>query len=180
MQTLYLIRHTTPAIAPGTCYGQLDIGVASSFAQEAQQVRELLPQVEFILTSPLSRARKLAEYLAQERHSEVRSDARLMEKHFGDWEGRAWDSIAREEIEAWTEDVEGYAPAGGESARQVARRVRAVLREVAQLPHDSIAVTTHGGIIRTILAQLGETPLTDVLRWEVGYGAVIAVRNSRR
>ena len=38
MQTLYLIRHTAPDIAPGTCYGQLDIGAADSFEEEASHV----------------------------------------------------------------------------------------------------------------------------------------------
>ena len=177
MQTLYLIRHTTPDIAPGICYGQLDIDVADSFETEAHNVSKWLPPVDLIITSSLKRASRLAEYLAQARRCELRGDARLMEKHFGAWEGQAWDSIARGEIDAWAADVMGYAPPGGESAQQLMRRMQILLRDVAQLSQQRIALVAHGGSIRAMLALIGEVPLVDILGWEVGYGAVIGLRN---
>ena len=183
MQTLYLIRHTTPDIAPGVCYGQLDIDVADSFEEEANHVLRWFPSVELVITSPLQRTRRLAEHLAQAQPCELRSDARLMEKHFGVWEGKAWDDIARNEIDAWATDVIGYAPPGGESAQQMMQRMQTFLRDVAQLPQQSIALVAHGGSIRAILAQIGDVPLADTFGWEVGYGAVIGIhvcRNSVR
>lgn len=177
MQTLYLIRHTTPRIAPGICYGQLDIGVADSFAEEADNVLHWLPPLELIITSPLQRTRRLAEHLAQAQHCELRSDARLMEKHFGAWEGKAWNDIARSEIDAWSADILGYTPPGGESAKQLMQRVQMCLRDVAQLPQKNIALVAHGGSIRTLLAQIADTPLADTLNWKIDYGAVIGVRN---
>lgn len=179
MQTLYLIRHTTPRIEPGICYGQLDIGVADSFKEEANDVLRWLPPVELIITSPLQRARRLAEHLAQTQHCELRSDARLMEKHFGAWEGEAWDSIARHEIDAWSADILGYTPPGGESAQQLMQRVQNFLCDVTQLPQRNIALVAHGGSIRTLLAQIGDVPLADTLNWKIEYGAVIGVRISR-
>lgn len=175
-KTLYLIRHTTPHIAPGTCYGQLDIGVAGSFVEEAHEVLRWLPPLELIITSPLQRSRRLAEHLNQAQHCELRSDPRLMEKHFGAWEGKAWNDIARNEIDAWAADVSGYAPPGGESAQQLMQRMQILLRDVVQLPQQSIALITHGGSIRALLAQIGDVPLADTLSWEMGYGAVIGVR----
>lgn len=176
MRTLYLIRHTTPDIAPGICYGQLDLGLAASFEHEAKQVLNWLPPAGTILTSPLLRARKLAEYLAQAQKSELRTDKRLQEKHFGAWEGRAWNDIERAELEAWAADVMGYAPPGGESARQLMLRVQTLLEDIAQLPHGDIILVTHGGVIRAMLAQIGKLPLPNTLRWDVDYGAVAAVR----
>lgn len=175
-QTLYLIRHTTPRIAPGACYGQLDIGVADSFDEEANDVLNWLPPLELIITSPLQRTRRLAERLAQSQHCELRSDARLMEKHFGAWEGRAWDDITRSEIDAWAADVSGYAPPGGESAQQLMKRVRMCLHEVVQLPQRNIALVAHGGSIRALLAQIANIPLTNTLDWKIEYGAVIGSR----
>lgn len=176
MQILYLIRHTTPRIAPGTCYGQLDISLAESFEAEAEQVLHWLPPVELILTSPLQRAQRLAVHLARGRQCELRSDARLMEKNFGVWEGKAWNEIARKEIDAWAEDVMGYAPPGGESAQQVVQRTKILLSEIAQLPQQRIALVAHGGSIRAMLAQMGGVSLVEILKWEVGCGAVIGVR----
>lgn len=175
MQTLYLIRHTTPAIAPGICYGQLDVGVAESFAEEASNILHYLPPQQLILTSPLRRTRRLAEHLAQAQHCELRSDARLMEKHFGRWEGKAWNGIARDEIDAWVNDVMGYAPPGGESARQLMQRAGTLLRDVRQLPQQNIALVTHAGSIRAMLALLGGIPLTEVLEWQLEYGAVVGM-----
>jgi len=177
MQTLYLIRHTSPRIVPGVCYGQLNIDVAGSFDEEANNVLRWLPPMELILTSPLLRARRLAEFLAQAQHCELRSDARLMEKHFGAWEGKTWDDIARSEIDAWAADVMGYAPPEGESAQQLMQRVQSFLREVERLPQRDIAIVAHGGSIRAMLAQFAEVPLLNTLDWKMEYGAVICVQN---
>lgn len=179
MQTFYLIRHTKPNIAPGTCYGQLDIGVADSFEQEAQRVRHWLPPVELVLASPLQRSKRLGEFLAQAQRCELRSDTRLMEKHFGAWEGQAWDDIARSEIDAWAADVMGYAAPGGESAQQLLQRVQDLIRDLAQLPQHNIAIVAHGGCIRALLAMIAEMPLVDTLDWQIEYGAVIGIRSCR-
>lgn len=173
---LYLIRHTRPDIAPGICYGQLDVELTNSFETEANAVANHLSSLNLIITSPLLRTRKLAEHLA--RRCDMRVDARLMEKHFGVWEGRAWNDIARCEIDAWAADIMGYAPQGGESAQQVMQRVQAFMHDAVQLPQQNIAVIAHGGTIRAILALLADIPLIDTLNWEIEYGAVIAVRFS--
>ena len=176
MQTQYLIRHTTPSIAPRICYGQLDIDVAGSFESEANNVLSWLPPLKLVLTSPLLRTQRLGEHLAQAHRCELRGDARLMEKHFGKWEGKPWDDIARSEIDAWAADVMGYAPPGGESAQQLMQRVGALLREVAQQPQQNIAVIAHGGSIRAMLALIAAVPLENTLKWKIEYGAVISVR----
>lgn len=171
---LYLIRHTTPDIAPGICYGQLDIGLGGNFKAESDAVLNHLPSLDLVITSPLQRCKKLAGLLDQ--HCEVEVDARLMEKHFGAWEGRAWNDIASIEIDAWAADIMGYAPKGGESAQQVLLRVKTFMQDITRLPQRNIALVTHGGTIRAILALLADIPLTDTLEWEIDYGAVIGMR----
>jgi alpha-ribazole phosphatase len=177
MQTLYLIRHTKPDIAPGICYGQLDIDVAASFEEEANHVLRCLPPLELVVASPLLRAHRLGEFLAQAQGRPLRSDARLMEKHFGAWEGKPWDDIPRHEIDAWAANVMDYAPPGGESAQQLMRRVQECMDDLAQLPQQHIALVAHGGSIRALLALIADMPLTETLNWAMGYGAVICVRN---
>lgn len=175
-QILYLVRHTAPDVAPGICYGQLDLDVAASFEQDARQVLSWLPPAQLILTSPLLRSRKLAAYLAQERNCGLRTDALLIEKNFGAWEGKAWDAIERSQIDAWAADVLDYAPPGGESARQLMLRVETLLGSISRLPQRNIILVTHGGVIRALLALSGKLALSDTLKWELDYGAVIAVR----
>ncbi len=175
-RTLYLIRHTTPDIAPGVCYGQLDVDVCATFSDEAAQVLRWLPQADLFIASPLRRAARLAEYLATAQQTELRFDARLMEKHFGAWEGRAWDALARTELDAWSADLMGYAPPGGESAARLMQRAKDLLDDLARLPHTTLALVAHAGTIRALLAHLGGLPLAATLRWDLPYGAVIGAR----
>jgi len=176
MQKLYLVRHTAPRVAPGVCYGQLDVEVADTFEEEAQHVRRWLPPVELVLASPLRRTQRLAAHLARIHGCELRNDARLMEKHFGAWEGKAWDEIARSEIDAWAADVIGYAPPGGESALQLMQRVEGALHDIAQLPQRDIAIVAHAGSIRALLALLAGIPLAHTLAWGIEFGGVIGAR----
>lgn len=176
MQTLYLIRHTKPNIEPGICYGHLDLSVADSFDAEATRVLHSLPALELIIASPLLRTHRLGEFLAQELQCPLRSDTRLIEKHFGTWEGKAWDDIPRREIDAWAADLMDYAPPGGESARHLMQRVQEFMDDLAQLPQQHIALVAHGGSLRALLALIADIPLTDTLNWTMEYGAVVCVR----
>lgn len=174
MRTLYLIRHTQPDIRPELCYGQLDIDVTDDFAAQASLVAARLPELELVISSPLLRTRKLAAFIAPQ--GALRLEARLMEKHFGIWEGLAWDDIPRRQIDDWATDIMAYAPPGGESAQQLMQRVGEWLRELENQPEATIALVTHAGVIRAILSQLANIPLAHTLHWQIDYGAVIAVR----
>ncbi|MDE7397095.1 MAG: histidine phosphatase family protein, partial [Muribaculum sp.] len=79
---LTLVRHTTPDVARGTCYGWTDLPVASSFSEEAAVVKESLDVARYsrIYSSPLSRCRELARYCCGER--DVILDADLREMNF--------------------------------------------------------------------------------------------------
>lgn len=176
VKNLTLVRHTAPGIARGICYGQLDVDVADSFALEAAEIKGWLQPVDLLIASPLQRTRRLAEHLASAYGCELLEDPRLMEMHFGDWEGRAWNDIARGEIDAWSADVLHYSPPNGESAQQMMQRVHSLLQYVAQLPQRHIAVVAHGGSIRAVLAQLAGISLSRTLDWQIDYGAVINLR----
>jgi alpha-ribazole phosphatase len=99
-----------------------------------------------------------------------------MEMNFGNWEGRAWNDIARSEIDAWSADILHYTPPNGESAQQMMLRVQGMLQDLAQLPQQRIALVAHGGSIRAMLAQLAGMPLSHTLNWQIEYGAVISTR----
>ncbi|HEY6096364.1 MAG TPA: alpha-ribazole phosphatase [Gallionellaceae bacterium] len=177
-QTLYLVRHTRPLIEAGICYGQLDVGLADSFAAEAAAVAASLPTPQLILSSPLQRSHRLAAYLAQIYDCELRCDERLKEMHFGDWEGRAWNDIERSELEAWSADILNFTPPHGESALQLTQRVSALLDELAHLPLQRIALVAHGGSMRAVLAHAAGIPLSTTLSWQIDFGSVVAVRRN--
>ncbi|NDU92622.1 MAG: alpha-ribazole phosphatase family protein, partial [Ferrovum sp.] len=147
---IWLIRHTTPEIETGICYGQSNIGVADTFAQEANMVRDKLPDLSgvTIYTSPLNRCRQLAEYLSQRAPL---LDPRLMEMHFGDWEGQHWADIDQEALKHWGNNYIFEAPPNGESLEKLHARCGGFYDKVASGQDETVILVTHGGVIRSIL-----------------------------
>lgn len=189
---LLLIRHPQPLGAEGLCYGQHDLEAEiDPVALEA--LREQLSALgvnlggpvlgaeagatskamsgEFsgpntpLWSSPLRRCRILAEAL----HPSPRFDDRLMELNFGLWEGRPWEAIPRAELDAWAADVTGYAPPGGESAKDLNRRLGAFLSEHGA---ETMVLVTHAGVIRTLLARAAGQAVSEWLNWPVGFGSL--------
>ena len=164
---LHLIRHPKPLIAPGVCYGQLDIP-AENPAGLVAGLRRQIPAEVPVWSSPLQRCRALAGAL----HPAPRFDERLMEMNFGLWEGRPWDAVPRSERDAWAADLMGFAPPGGESAEQVKERLSGC---VAACAREEIALVTHAGIIRLLLSMHHQQPLRDFLDYPVPYGGLVTV-----
>ena len=171
---LILLRHTTPDVAPGICYGQTDLDVAESFETEAACVDAALPPFERIVSSPLQRCLKLAEFISKRSNIPVTHDPRLMELDFGTWEGRAWSEIARSEIDAWAADFYHARPHGGESVAILRARVRTALEELSDQDRPTLIVS-HAGVIRAALAR-GEAP--EDFDTEIAFGGFITMSNT--
>ena len=163
MVTLWLVRHALPLVAPGTCYGRLDVPAESAATQAAAQgLAQALPTGLRTISSPLQRCTQLAESLCQLRHPATFStDNRLAEMDFGAWEGQAWDQISPAAFDAWTHDFAHHAPGGGETVDGFIRRVAAALDATRHEKQDTLWIT-HAGVMRAVavLQTLGKaTPL---------------------
>jgi alpha-ribazole phosphatase len=141
---LHVIRHTTPKVTPGMCYGSLDLDVTDQFSDEADAVRSQL-RVNFsqVYSSPLKRCVDLADYIG----FPYVVDARLREMDFGYWEGKLWTEIDPIEMQAWKDDIVEYRIPGGENFRDVVDRVSAFL-EI--LPAGETLLVTHAGVIKAL------------------------------
>ncbi len=157
---IYLIRHTKVNVEPGICYGQKDVDLAESYPEELETVKEKLKDIDFdlIISSPLSRAKKLATDIFGD---QVDVDQRLMELNFGDWEGKVWDEIKDPLFPVWMEDFVNKKCSNGESFVMLRDRVLEFWNEVKSKDCKKIAVFTHGGVIRTILAMEKNIKLED-------------------
>jgi len=172
--TVYLVRHPPPDCTGGFCYGQMelavtDIEVARALAAVRMQITPPTIARAAIYSSPLLRCLKFAEALALP--GKPRIAEQLLEMSFGAWEGKSWDLIERQEIDAWAADVWGYRPGGGESADMVAARWDRWLQDVRVTTGDIIAIT-HAGVIRVALALAGSAPRTSLLDAEIPFGSV--------
>lgn len=92
---------------------------------------------------------------------------------FGSWEGRPWDAIGREAMDAWMRDFARHAPGGGESVDALMRRVAAAYDETAHAARDC-AWITHAGVIRAaLLLHQGRRTVTSADHWPsaaIGFG----------
>jgi alpha-ribazole phosphatase len=173
---IYLIRHTTPSVAPGMCYGQTDLDVTESFPAEAAMIRKHVPAtIGLVYSSPLKRCTLLADLLFPGRP--LRLAEELMEIHCGEWEMRAWDELPPEEVNPWIADFVRVRIPGGESYVDLHQRVNRCWEDIRQEKGvGDIAVVAHGGVIRSILAGISDTALADSFKaFSPHYGCVIRV-----
>ena len=170
-----LVRHTRPAAAATLCYGRTDLALSDGWRADVAACIAGLPPAPRVYTSPSMRCRVLAREIGRRDRVEVRVDDRLQELDFGRWEGRPWDAIPADEIEAWKDDLLDYAPGGGESLRMLWARVQR-WREDALAPIDERAiVVTHQGPIRALAAQLCGQPVERMFTRRVPWGGVIGI-----
>src|ERR1700732_2888454 len=100
MKEIYLIRHTTPLVAKGICYGQTDLDITDSFNEEAAIIGQYLPEkMESVHSSPLQRCSRLASHLFPAHSMDLHNE--LMEIHCGEWEMKGWDELPKEVIDPW-------------------------------------------------------------------------------
>lgn len=168
---LILLRHTTPEVEPGICCGQTDLDVAATFETEAIATLAALPQAHRIVTSPLVRCRKLADFIGDRSQLAVEEDSRLKEMDFGSWEGRAWSAIPRAEIDAWAADFFNARPHGGESVAMLQARTFDALADWRQRD-ELVLIVTHAGVIRAALAG-GET--AEDFRVQIDFGGFVTM-----
>lgn len=169
---IYLVRHTTPLVETGTCYGQSDLDVAESFEAEAKAIDGFIPtHIQTIYTSPLQRCKKLADRLFVQQEKIIHPH--LMELDCGQWEMRKWDDIPRSETEPWMQNFVHVKVPGGESYIDLHQRCVALFEN--KLIHEApLAVVTHAGVIRSTLSHITNTALEDSFKvFKIYYGCVI-------
>ncbi len=151
--SVLLIRHgPTHWNAHGRIQGQTDVPLTS--AARAELGRRAIP-AEFtgfcLVASPLQRAMETARLLCGE---DPAPEPRLAEMSWGEWEGETLRDLRRRHGSRMVEDeMRGldFNPPGGESPRQVQKRLQAWLDEVARAGRPVLGVT-HKGVIRAALA----------------------------
>ncbi len=167
--TLWLVRHAQVLLEPGMCYGALDVAADPEATRQcAEALAAKLPPNAVVSTSPLQRCTQLAEVLMELRPDlSLQADARLQEMNFGNWEGRPWATIAREEFDDWTANFGEYAVGGdGESTNGVMARVAQAFDELPA-GYDAVWIT-HAGIIRAAqLVAKGIRQVADAGQWPV-------------
>lgn len=169
---IYLIRHTTPKIAKGICYGQSDLELTSNFNKEAEAVQHLLEKpLDYIFSSPLKRCANLADSFG----ISVQKEPRLMELSFGDWEMKKWKDIPQPALNEWMEHYVTQAPPKGESYKKLKARVVEIFKGIISQNRSSTGIITHAGPIRAILSHVLNLSLKDTFTLKIDYGSITKI-----
>lgn len=175
-----LIRHTSVDVPSGTCYGQTDVPLRSTFPEEARAVREGLANhlpFDAVYTSPLSRCTRLAAYCG---YPDARRDARLLEMNFGAWEMQRYDEIRDPHLAEWYADYLHQPATDGESFEEQLKRVSSFLDELRKKNYRRVAVFTHGGVVVCALIYAGLVRPEEAFSQVPSYGGVISISLPRQ
>jgi probable phosphoglycerate mutase len=186
--TLYFVRHgETDWNLTQRYQGWRDIPLnATGRAQAARNGRRLAEvigkdaAIYDYRASPLKRARETMEIVRRElglEPEDYRADDRLLELHYGHWEGLLWselptldpDGFAARKLDAW-----GWQPRGGESYRMLSERVARWVSEIER----STVVAAHGGVSRVLRGLVLGLPGVEVPTLPVPQDRVLVVRAS--
>ncbi|WP_397452957.1 histidine phosphatase family protein [Pseudomonas sp. NA-150] len=184
-RTLYLIRHgETDWNAQRRLQGRRDIPLNATGRLQAAAsglclnwLHPAAAQLDFI-ASPLLRTRETLQIIRRHLGLEAqdyRTDERLMEIDFGEWEGLDWQQIAERDplgFAARQTDPLNFTPAGGENYPQVFERVGSLLES---LQRDTVLVA-HAGVLRSCLALLAEVEPRSVPTLEIPQDQVLVIR----
>jgi broad specificity phosphatase PhoE len=180
--TLYLIRHgETDWNAEGRLQGGRDVplnDVGRVQAGEAGlKLLELEPMVEDLdyLCSPMSRARETMELLRGQiglHPTAYKLDERLRELTFGEWEGKTWREVRKDDPERARQREKAkwsFPPPEGESYQMLMERVMPVF---AGLTRPTVVIS-HGGVMRAALVGFGLEPPARAESLDIWQGRVL-------
>ena len=173
---LWIVRHATPLIESGVCYGALDVAADTQHTlQAARALAQAIPLHCKVWVSPLQRCMQLADALSGIRPElKPQTDTRLREMDFGTWEGVAWDAIPLAAMQAWTDDFGAHRFGGAENANEVLARVADVWDAARQHSDKDQVWITHAGVARVAkLLSQGIRRVDSASQWPKdapGYG----------
>ncbi len=171
---IYLIRHgETTGDIEDRYGGNYDDHMTEHGKQQLEKTADSLlgKDVEIIFTSPLIRARESAEIIKKKINTPVEVTDGLQERHYGVLAGLT----KAEALEKYPEVVEAHkdpmnTDSEGESYEDFKNRVIGTFKVITSKDYKTIAIVSHGGPIKQILAYLKEE-IPD----KIGDGGVIEI-----
>jgi len=159
-ETIILARHgeTDDNVPPIRIQGFSDTPLNDEGRRQAHALAARIKDepVASLWSSDLRRARETAAVVGEAIGLEPRLDARLREGNRGEWEGRLWIEIERDDpagYAAWRRAGPDFRFPGGESLGEQAERVWAAVSDIRAAGELPAVVVCHGGSIRVVLCR---------------------------
>lgn len=176
---IFLLRHEEVDSAwHGRIYGALDVPLSEAGAEAARRTAANLAGHELaaVISSGLRRTEHTAAQLRSPRGLARIDDAELRELERGAWAGLSVPELEQRHpgaFAAWFEDPADQRPPGGESLRDLQARAWPRLRHWSQRHAGmAIALVTHGWVVRVLVCQALQAPLSLAPRLDVRTGDI--------
>ena len=165
MTTIYLIRH---AEAEGNLYRRVHGWYNSRITENGYRQIAALEErfrtisIDAVYASDLFRTMTTARGVYVPKGLELRTDPGLREMNLGDWEDLTFGEVRHhwpEEMERFNRSDPAWKAPNGEDFHQMGDRIEGTVRRIAQThPNQTIALFSHGMVIRQLIARVKEVP----------------------
>ena len=180
MTTFYLVRHGSCDGLDEMLWGRTEgISLNDKGQEQVQQLAERFSGVKLdaLYSSPLQRARETAEAVARVVQLEVRESPAFNEIDFGEWSGKTFASLGRDE--RWrrfnTQRSMATIPGGESFLEAQARAISELERLRQQLGEARVAVVTHADIIKAVVGYVAGAPIDLWKRLEISLCSISIV-----
>ena len=196
---IYFVRHgQTKANVHRLLFGHLDWDLtvkgkkqAKKAAAELSKIRRKNNNINFIISSPLKRAKHTAKIIA---NTFVRAglapapkiiiDKNLIEKSEGTWEGKSFWEVRKEDpknYKRWLKNPFSQRPPKGESVLDLNKRVKKFYKTVLKkYLSKNIIVVSHSGPIRLFILNLLKANINKFWYLKVECGSITEVHLSKK
>lgn len=176
----YFLRHPeTLANKQGLIYGWNDYEYTDKGQAMYEAMPERMDEYSFgkIYSSPLGRARKLAEAVGKRRGMEVTADDRIKEMSFGILEGIPYREAKEKHSEVVTRlfgDLENFTVPGGENTNDVTERAASFLDEIKE-KDGAVLIVTHAMFMHTAMSYLLDMPRNSMWHFKIDPCMVVRI-----
>lgn len=171
MKRIFLVRHgETDWNLQKRFQGKENIPLNNKGREQARRLSRYLSQknISAVFSSPLSRAWETAKIIAFEHNLTPAAVDDLAEINFGSWEGKVYqemDEPDRAALAQWLLNPALHSIPGGESLQQFQQKLQNCYKKLLDNHVDgNLAIVTHGGAIKVLVAEILEIPLARITR----------------
>jgi len=170
MTKFLVIRHgQSDANLNGIFAGHTNSPLSSLGLKQAEKNAEYISEnysIDRVYSSDLIRAFETGRAVAEKSGVEQIADKALREVYAGDWEGVEFSVLAErypEEYGIWVSDIGNAKCTNGEVVSEMLVRVKTVFEKIAaENPDKTVAVATHGTVIRLLQCICEGKPLSEM------------------
>lgn len=161
MAKIYFVRHgqTDDNVEPVQISGLNKVLLNSTGLAQIEETAENLKntKIDMLFSSPLERTKQTTEIINKYHNLEVVFDNRIIERDWGEYEGKSVKSVDRDVVWNYYTDPNLYPSV--ESVKNVYSRVKSFVDEIKQLYSDkNILVISHRGVARCLYCLFNGIP----------------------